>query len=216
MARILGIKCKICRREGRKLFLKGKRCLGSKCPIERKGAVPPGTHGQRYKRKLSEFGLQLREKQKVKRIYGVSERQIKKYFNLAKRKTKKLLGKRKEELGTGEILLKLLESRLDNVIFRAGLVPSRLTARQLVSHKQVLVEGKKVNIPSYQMKTGQVVTLSSRGLAVPIIKETLAKKIVPPKWLAKKATAAKVLRLPERKEIDADIDENLIVEFYSR
>ena len=123
MARITDVKCKLCRREGRKLFLKGKRCYGSKCPIDKKGAVPPGSHGQKRRTRTSEYGLQLREKQKVKRIYGATEKQMKKYFVLAK----KVAGKtrKKSEEGTGDYLLKFLESRLDNVVFRAGFTPSR-------------------------------------------------------------------------------------------
>lgn len=215
MARILDAKCKLCRREGKKLFLKAERCFSGKCPIERKGAVPPGMHGQKRKRKFSEFGLQLREKQKAKRIYGVSEKQMRRYFSLAKRKTKKP-GERETEGGPGEHLLKLLESRLDNLVFRAGFVPSRSVARQLVSHRHVLVDGERVNIPSYQVKINQVVALSTGVLGIPIIKATLEKKIAPPKWLEKKAAVVKFLRLPERRQIDADIDENLIIEFYSR
>ena len=142
MARILGNKCKLCRREGKKLFLKGSRCYSSKCPIEKKGAVIPGSHGQKRSRKLSDYGIQLREKQKVKRIYGITENQMKNYFFEAKKQsTKKKLAIKG---GTGEYLLKLLESRLDNVVFCSGLTPSRSVGRQLISHRHLLVDGKKL------------------------------------------------------------------------
>ncbi len=207
MARILNAKCRLCRREGKKLFLKGKRCYGPKCPLDKKGAVPPGIHGQKKRTRLSEFGMQLREKQKVKRIYGINEKQMKSYFL----KSKKTAGK-----STGEYLLQLLESRLDNVVFRAGFTPSRSVARQMVTHGHFLVDNRKINIPSYQIKKDQVVSVSSKALDIPIIKSTLEAKIMPPKWLEKKGAAVKMVRLPEKKEIEADINEQLIVEFYSR
>jgi len=213
MARILDAKCRLCRREGRKLFLKASRCY-SKCPIDRKGAIPPGQHGQKRRSKLSDFGKQLREKQKVKRIYWLTERQIKGVFIKARKITssKKL----KEKIGAGEYLLKILENRLDNVVFRAGFAPSRLVARQVISHGHVQVDGEKMSISSYQLKKDQVITLSDSGMSIPLLKLTLEKKINPPAWIEKKGGAVKILRLPERKEIEADIDEQLIVEFYSR
>lgn len=214
MARILNIKCKLCRREGKKLFLKGGRCYSGKCPIEKKGAVPPGVHGQKRLRKLSDFGVQLREKQKLKRTYGITEKQLKNYFLEAKRQSTR---KRGENMGgTGEYLLKLLELRLDNIIFRAGLTASRSVARQIINHGHMLVDGKKINIPSYQVKINQVMTFSVKSLNMPIIKANLEKKIVAPKWLEKKGAAIKLVRMPKREEIDPDINESLIIEFYSR
>lgn len=207
MARYTDAKCRLCRREGAKLFLKGERCYSPKCPIERKGAVVPGQHGQKRRSRLSDYGRQLREKQKTKRLYGVLERQFKNYFKKA--------AKAKE--ATGERLLQFLETRLDNVVFRLGLAPSRSVARQLVSHGHVLVDGKKVNIPSYQVKPGQVVTLAPKGLKIDLVKKSLAEKERKiPAWLERKAAVGKVARLPKREEMDIDIDEHLVVEFYSR
>lgn len=214
MARILGFKCKLCRREGKKLFLKENRCYSGKCPIEKKGAVPPGFHSQKRFRKLSDFGVQLREKQKLKRTYGITEKQLKNYFLEAKRQSTRKKGENKG--GTGEYLLKLLELRFDNIIFRAGLTGSRSVARQIINHGHVLVDGKKINIPSCKIKINQVVTLSSKSLNIPVIKENLEKKITAPKWLEKKGAAIKLVRMPEREEIDPDINEQFMVEFYSR
>jgi small subunit ribosomal protein S4 len=207
MARYTEAKCRLCRREGKKLFLKGERCYSPKCPIERKGPVPPGQHGQKRQRRLSDYGKQLREKQKAKRLYGILERQFKNYFQKASQ----------SQEATGEKLLQLLERRLDNVIFQLGLVPSRSVARQLVTHGQVLVDGKKVDIPSYQVKPGETFSLTPKGLAMAIVKESLKEKDRKvPQWLKRKAAVGKMERLPEREEIDNDIDEHLIVEFYSR
>lgn len=207
MARYKGAKCRLCRREGTKLFLKSERCYSLKCPIERKGAVPPGQHGQKRRRRLSDYGHQLREKQKVKRIYGVLERQFKRYFEKA--------AKAREQ--KGKVLLQLLESRVDSVVFQLGFVPSRSIAKQLVSHGFVLIDNKKVNIASQQVKPDQIISLTSRGLNLDYVKKALAekgKKI--PDWLTRKAAVGKMVRLPERQEIEADIDESLIVEYYSR
>jgi small subunit ribosomal protein S4 len=207
MSRYIDAKCKLCRREGIKLYLKGKRCYSPKCPLDRKGAVVPGEHGQKRQSKMSEYGQQLREKQKLKRLYGLTERPFRRYFQMA-RKTKE---------ATGEKLLQLLESRLDNLVYRAGLAPSRSVARQLVTHGNVQVDGKKVDVVSFSVKPGQVISLSPTAQKIPLIAETLAnKEINVPKWLKRKAIAAKLERLPEREEIDADIQEQLIVEFYSR
>lgn len=207
MARYTDSKCRLCRREGIKLFLKGERCYSPKCPVERKGAVIPGQHGQKRRKRVSDYSRQLREKQKTKRLYGVLERQFKNYF-------KKAI---KDRETTGEMLLQLLETRLDNVVFRLGLVPSRSVARQLVSHGHILVDGKKVNIPSYQVGTGQIVTLTTKGLGIDQVKKSLAEKERKvPDWLKRKAAVGKIARLPKREEIDVDIDEHLIVEFYSR
>ncbi len=207
MARYLDSKCRLCRREGTKLFLKGERCLTPKCPLEKKGAVAPGQHGLKMRRRLSEYGVQLREKQKAKRTYGVLERQFRRYF-------KKAFKKRGV---TGEALLQLLELRLDNVVYRLGLVPSRSVARQLVHHGHILVDGKKVDIPSYQVKPGQVINLNPKAMKIEVVKKSLAeKKKEIPSWLQKKAAVGKIIRLPTREEIGADIAEQLIVEYYSR
>ncbi len=207
MARYTDAKCRLCRREGIKLFLKGTRCFSPKCPIERRGGVPPGQHGQRRRRRSSEYGLQLREKQKAKRLYGVLERQFRRYYNEAA-KVKK---------ATGTVLLQLLERRLDNVVYCLGFAQSRGIARQLVNHGHILVDGKKVDIPSYQVKPGQIIGLTPKGLTIGQVKTALAEKDKKmPKWLKRKAAVGKVERLPERKEIETDINEQLIVEFYSR
>jgi len=189
-----------------KLFLKGERCY-TKCPIDKKGAVPPGQHGLKSStRRMSDYGRQLREKQKVKRIYGLSERQMKNYFQKAV----------KIRQATSEALLQLLESRLDNILYRLGFVNSRHLARQLISHKHVLVDGKKVNIPSYQLGKGQTVTLGTKALKLDPIKKALAEKTKVPAWLKKKAAVGQMIRLPQRDEIEGDIDDQLIVEYYSR
>ena len=207
MARYLDSKCRLCRREGTKLFLKGERCFSPKCPLEKKGAVAPGQHGLKMRRRLSEYGVQLREKQKAKRTYGVLERQFRRYF-------KKAFKKRGV---TGEALLQLLELRLDNVVYRLGFVPSRSVARQLVHHGHILVDGKKVDIPSYQVKPGQVINLNPKAMKIEVVKKSLAeKKKEIPSWLQKKAAVGKIIRLPTREEIGADIAEQLIVEYYSR
>jgi len=191
-----------------KLFLKGARCLSPKCPIEKKGAVPPGVRGTRIRRRrLSEYGRQLREKQKAKRLYGVSEKQFRRYYQKAK----------KVRASTGEVLMQTLESRLDNIVFRLGLAPSRSVARQIVSHGQVLVDGKKVNIPSYLVKEGQVISLKPKAIKIPIIAQVLGSdEVVMPGWLEKKAAVGRIKSLPKREEIEADVDEQLIIEFYSR
>ncbi len=207
MAKILDYKCKLCRRESQKLFLKAERCYTAKCPLEKKGAVTPGFHGQRGRFRLSGFGQQLREKQKLKRIYSVNERQLRRYVDLATRKPGK----------AGENLIQILELRLDNVIYRLGLAPSRSVARQLVSHRQVQVDGRKVSIPSYLLKPGQIVSLTAKGLEIDSVKKILANKDYrPPAWLQKKAVIGKIERLPEREGVDTEVDEKTIIEFYSR
>lgn len=207
MGRYLDAKCRLCRREGMKLFLKGDRCLSPKCPLEKKGAVPPGVHGMKRRRKLSEYGLQLREKQKAKRLYGLREKQFKKYFDRA----------RKEKQATGEVLFQLLESRLDNVVYRLGLAPSRAMARQIISHGHIQVNGQKVDIPSYEVKLGETVQLTPQGAKINVVKDYLTRKeMMIPAWLEKKATVGQMKRLPKRDEIEANINEQAIVEFYSR
>lgn len=207
MARYKDAKCRLCRREGVKLFLKGSRCFSPKCPVERRGGVPPGQHGQRFRRRTSEFGLQLREKQKAKRLYGVLERQFRRYFQEA--------AKVKE--ATGTILLQLLERRLDNIVYLLGFAQSRSMARQLVNHGHILVDNKKVDIPSYRVKPGQTISIKSQSLNISPVKTALAEKDKTiPKWLKRKAAVGKVERLPEREEIETEINEQLIVEYYSR
>jgi len=207
MGRYLEAKCRLCRAVGKKLFLKGERCYSPKCPLEKKGAVPPGQHGQKGKRGLSKYGEQLKEKQKARRIYGVLEHQFRRIFAKAF----------KIREATGKALLQLLERRLDNVVYRLGFVPSRSVARQLVRCGYVLVDKKKVDIPSYEVKPGQVISLSPKALKMEIVKKSLSEKERKiPSWLQRRAAVGKIIRLPEREEIDVDINEDLIVEFYSR
>lgn len=207
MAREVGPKCRLCRREGVKLFLKGARCYSPKCPIDRKGAVAPGQHGAKSGMRMSDYGRQLREKQKAKRLYGVLEKPFKNYFQKAIKSTG----------NTGLFLLQSLESRLDNVVYRLGLVPSRSISKQLVSHGHVMVNNRRMDIPSYQVKPNDIISLSAKVLKTELIKNHLKEvKSSPPAWLSRKAAVGKMERLPERKEIESEIDEGLIVEFYSR
>ncbi|ADR19389.1 MULTISPECIES: 30S ribosomal protein S4 [Calditerrivibrio] len=208
MARYTGPSCKLCRREGMKLYLKGERCYKDKCGIEKKG-YPPGQHGQ-LKKKLSDYGVQLREKQKVKRIYGILESQFRLYFERATN----MKGI------TGENLLQLLERRLDNAVYRAGFASSRTQARQLVRHNHFTVNGKKVNIPSYLLKVGDVIELREKSRDNKLIVESLetSEGRGTAEWLSidKAAFKAVVNRLPERSDIGYDIQEHLIVELYSK
>ena len=208
MARYREAVCRICRREGDKLFLKGDRCYTDKCAIARR-SYAPGQHGQGRK-KMSEYGTQLREKQKAKRYYGLLENQFYHYFELAS----KMSGK------TGENLLKVLESRLDNVVYRAGFAMSRPEARQLVSHGHFTVNGKAVNIPSYQVKAGDVVAIVEKSMSSDKIKGVLEANASRPalNWLSvdKNKAQATVVNLPERSEIDLQVEEQLIVELYSK
>lgn len=207
MSRYIGPKCRLCRREGVKLFFKADRCNSPKCPIEKKGAVPPGQHGLRRSRGLSEYGKQLREKQKVKRSYGLTERQMKNYF----------LKARKDRANTGKALLRLLELRLDSAVFRLGLTPSRVTARQIIGHGQVMVNGKKVTIPSFLVKKEDVITLSGKSNKIPVVKAMLGQKDFNlPTWLQRKGNAGKILDLPKDEELPSEINESLIIEYYSR
>ena len=208
MARYTGPACKLCRREGKKLYLKGDRCLSGKCALDRR-ATAPGQHGA-AKKKMREYGLQLREKQTTKRYYGVLEKQFKNYYDEAARK----------EGMTGENLLLLLERRLDNVVYRLGFAESRRDARQLVLHAHFTVNGKKVNIPSLIVKAGDVIAVkeSSRdSVKIKALAEAAASHTAP-KWLEVKAEAmtAKVVSLPAREDVDFDFNEQLIVELYSK
>ena len=208
MARYTEASCRLCRREDMKLYLKGDKCYSNKCPMEKR-AFAPGQHGQR-RTKLSEYGIQLREKQKAKRIYGIMEKQFRNYFEMAAKK----------QGITGENLLQLLELRLDNVVYRLGLAASRKEARQLVLHGHYLVNGKKVNIPSYQMSEGdmiQVVEKSRKSDKFKAIVESTSSKATP-KWLEAdfEKLEGKVVALPARDDIDLNIEDHLIVELYSR
>ncbi|HOJ09483.1 MAG TPA: 30S ribosomal protein S4 [Clostridiales bacterium] len=208
MARYTGPSCKLCRREGEKLFLKGERCYTDKCSVGRRGYAP-GQHGQQ-RRKLSEYGMQLREKQKARRFYGVLEKQFRKYFDMATN----MKGV------TGENLLKLLESRMDNVVYRLGFANSRPEARQLVKHNHFTVNGKKVNIPSYLLNPGDVVAVAEKSKNSEKIKsivENTSGKIIPG-WLELDLDnlSGKVVTLPSREEIDLPVKEYLIVELYSK
>jgi len=208
MARYTDAACRICRREGDKLFLKGDRCYSDKCAIARR-TYAPGQHGQGRK-KLSEYGQQMREKQKTKRYYGLLEKQFYHYFELAE----KMPGM------AGENLLKLLESRLDNVVYRAGFAMSRPEARQLVSHAHFTVNGKKVNIPSYLCKAGDVIAIKADSMSSEKFKLTLEANASRPalNWLSVDRTKgqANVVSLPDRSEIDLVVEENRIVELYSK
>ncbi len=206
MARYTDAKCKICRREGTKLFLKGERCLSPRCPIERKGAVPPGHHGAKRRRTLSEFGIQLREKQKLKRLYSVLEKQFVKYYKKAVKKKR----------GKGKELLKLLEMRLDNIVYRLGFTLSRTHARQLVNHGHIIVNNRKVNIPSYQTKKDDIITLTSKALSFNLVKKALKEEVKTPSWLQKKGPVGKVLTEPGKQDFPPDINEQLVIEYYSR
>lgn len=210
MARYNDPVCKLCRREGMKLFLKGDRCYSPKCAIEERN-MPPGMHGpKRARRKVSDFGRQLREKQKVRRIYGVYERQFRRYFRQAV-KTKGL---------TGATLLQLLEQRLDNVVFRLGFAPSRSHARQLVTHGHFTVNGQKVDIASYSVQPGDIVAVSAQSRSLTYFKDLAGQSTrqSPPKWLLAdlSALSGRVMGVPAREDIDIPINEQLIVEFYSR
>ena len=208
MARYTGPACKLCRREGKKLYLKGERCTSGKCALDRRSTAP-GQHGA-AKKKMGEYGLQLREKQTTKRYYGVLERQFKNYYEEAARK----------EGMTGENLLVLLERRLDNVVYRMGLAESHKEARQLVLHCHFTLNGKKVNIPSILVKPGDVIAVKETSRTSEKIKalaEALESKVAP-KWIEvdKANLSAKVVSMPAREDIDFDFNEQLIVELYSK
>jgi len=211
MARYTGPVCKLCRRAGEKLFLKGERCLTSKCPLEKR-SYPPGMHGQggRFRRRKTEYGIQLGEKQKARRIYGVLERQFRRYFREAERR-KGL---------TGANLLTILESRLGNVVYRLGFASSRPQARQLVQHGHFDVNGRRVDIPSYSVKPGDVISIRARSRKLAYFKQ-LAKELegaTMPHWMSLDASKleGRILNLPSREDIEVPLNERLIVEYYSR
>ena len=209
MGRYIGAVCRLCRRQGEKLFLKGTKCQTEKCAAAKR-AYPPGQHGQGRRQKLSNYGVQLKEKQKVKRIYGVLERQFRKYFKIAS-KTKGV---------TGKVLLQLLERRLDNVVFRMGLGILRSQARQIVRHNFILVNSHRVNIPSYLVDKDDLIEIKAKDKAKVKIKDNLelVKDRTVPSWLEFSAAdmKGKVLRLPEKTDIQQPIQEQLIVELYSK
>ena len=210
MARYTGPVCKLCRREGEKLFLKGERCFSRKCSFEKR-SYPPGWYGRRaqFRRKVSEFALQLRAKQRARRIYGVLERQFRRYFRMAERQPGM----------TGPNLLTILESRLDNVVYRLGFADSRNQARQLVLHGHFELNGKKVNVPSMLVKAGDVISVreTSRGLAYFRGLTEKLEQASAPEWLSlnPQSQSGQVLSLPTREQIDVPLTEQLIVEYYS-
>ena len=207
MAKYTGPKCKLCRREGAKLYLKGERCYTDKCAFERR-PYAPGEQGE-SRRKQSEYGQQLREKQKVRRIYGIMENQFRNYFSRAAR----------QRGVTGDNFLKLLETRLDNTVFRMGFATSRAQARQFVLHGHIIVDGRKVNVPSYQVSEGDTISVKDASRKKNFIKDVLEinAEQTPPEWLSVNMEKAEgtVVSLPERDDIDQPINEQLIVEYYS-
>ncbi len=206
MARYTGPKNRLSRREGIDL---GVKTPGSKAhaSLLRRQNVPPGQHGNRGRRKSSDFGLQLREKQKARRLYGVLERQFRKYYEYA----------RKIRGNTGEVLFQQLERRLDNIVYRLGFAPTRAGARQLVSHGHLLINDKKVNIPSYQVRVEEMISLKPKAYTIPIVKKALEEKNpLVPAWLERQGPVGKLIKYPERNEMGGDINEQLIVEYYSR
>lgn len=208
MARYVDADCRLCRREGCKLFLKGDRCLSKKCAFERRPTVP-GIHGnEKSMKRPSEYSVQLREKQKVKRLYGVLEKQFRSYYDEAAR----------SKNVTGEEMLSLLERRLDNTVFRLGLGASRDQARQFVNHGLITVNGKEVNIPSYRVKPGDVVAVKENKKDYEMFKALKDMKVIVPKWLELDIAnlTGKVVAKPQREDIDMNIRETLIVELYSK
>ncbi|TES91886.1 MAG: 30S ribosomal protein S4 [Candidatus Cloacimonadota bacterium] len=211
MARYLGPVCKLCRREKQKLLLKGSRCLSEKCALapERKFS-PPGGYSRRFARKESAYGVHLREKQKAKRFYGILEKQFKRYFQIAEKK----------KGVTGELLLSLLERRLDNVVYSLCFANSRAQARHFVRYSHIEVNGKKVNIPSYLVKKGDVISVKEKSRKIKFVKETLEERATGeiPRWLSLDAKKFKgeVIDFPAREDIQIPIQEQLIVEFYSK
>lgn len=209
MARYTDPNCRLCRRERQKLFLKGTKCFTEKCPVERRG-FPPGQHGQSRRTKISEYGVQLREKQKVRRTYGLMERQFRNYFERARKQTGR----------TGEALVKLLERRFDNVIYRMGLAPSRKAARQMITHGHFMVNNRSVDIPSYLLKAGDVVQVRERSKKLDVIHSSMKRMkdttMLPWLSLDKASMSGTFLTVPERADVPLNADEQLIVELYSK
>lgn len=209
MARYTGPSCRLCRREGTKLFLKGTRCASDKCAFDRKKSVP-GDHKQNFRRKVSDFGIHLREKQKARRIYGVLERQFRKYFAMAAKKSGV----------TGENLLQILERRLDNVVYRMGFAPSRNAARQLINHGHIIVNERKVDIASFLVAPEQEILIAEKGRGLGLVQDAMeaATDVTKYEWIEvnKENFKGKFLSIPTREQIPVDIDERLIVEYYSK
>jgi small subunit ribosomal protein S4 len=209
MARYIDSSCRLCRRERQRLFLKGTKCFTEKCPLEKR-AYPPGQHGQSRRQKISEYGVQLREKQKVRRMYGLMETQFHNYFLKALKQTGR----------TSEMLIKLLERRLDNVIYRLGFAPSRKTARQLISHRHFFVNNKIVNIPSFLANPGDVIQVREHSKKLEVIHSSMKRvrdnAMYPWLSLDKAAMRGTFLNIPERAEIPLNANEQLIVELYSK
>jgi len=209
MARYTGPVCKLCRREEKKLFLKGSKCFSPKCPLEKRQSVP-GQHGRTRRSKLSEYGVQLREKQKIRRIYGLLERQFRNYYEKALR----IKGV------TGENLLRLLERRMDNVVYRLGFAPSRSAARQLVRHRHFIVNNRPVDIPSFSLRPGDVIKVREKSRKMELIHASMRKmkegRLLPWLELDKANLAGTVLEIPGRADIPIEANENLVVELYSK
>jgi small subunit ribosomal protein S4 len=209
MARYVDANCKLCRRERQKLFLKGTKCLSVKCPVEKRN-FPPGQHGQSRRTKISEYGVQLREKQKVRKIYGLNERQFRLYFEKASR----------QKGITGQNLVKMLERRLDNTVYRLGLAPSRKAARQLILHKHFTVNGRAVNIPSFLMSPGDIIQVVQASRTMEMIHDSMKRirgeQMLPWLSLDKANLSGTFLNVPERADIPLQANEQLIVELYSK
>ncbi len=209
MGRYVGPVCKLCRREGEKLFLKGSKCTTSKCPFDKRGYVP-GQHGQNRRSRLSDYGVQLREKQKIKRIYGLFEKQFRNYYKKADRMTGI----------TGSNLILLLESRLDNIVYRLGFAPSRKAARQFISHRHFRVNGRIVNIPSYITSEGDLIEVHGKAKKMEAIHASMrrikAENATPWLELDKAKMLGKVVEVPEREQIPLNVKEHLVVELYSK
>ena len=209
MGRYIGPVCKLCRREKEKLFLKGSKCMTNKCPVERRGYVP-GQHGQNRRSRLSDYGVQLREKQKIKRIYGLFEKQFRNYYKKADR----MAGM------TGNNLILLLERRLDNIVYRLGFAPSRKAARQLITHRHFNVNGRIVNIPSYITDEGDLIEVRDKAKKMEVIHASMrrikAENATPWLELDKANMLGKVIEIPEREQIPLEVKEHLVVELYSK
>ncbi|MBL0177367.1 MAG: 30S ribosomal protein S4 [Ignavibacteria bacterium] len=209
MARYVDANCKLCRRERQKLFLKGTKCLSAKCPVEKRN-FPPGQHGQSRRTKISEYGVQLREKQKVRKIYGLNERQFRNYFEKAVR----------QKGITGQNLVKMLERRLDNTVYRLGLAPSRKAARQLILHKHFTVNGRSVNIPSFLMTPGDIIQVVQGSRTLELIHDSMKRirgeQMLPWLSLDKANLSGTFLNVPERADVPLQANEQLIVELYSK
>ena len=209
MGRYIDASCRLCRRERQKLFLKGTKCYTEKCPVDRRG-YPPGQHGQSRRQKISGYGVQLREKQKVRRIYGLMENQFRNYFEKALRQTGR----------TGETLVKLLERRLDNVVYRLGFAASRKAGRQLIVHGHFLVNDKQVNVPSFMVRPGDIIQIREKSRKLDVIHSSMKrmKEGMMPVWLSldKAALKGTFLNVPERADIPLNANEQLIVELYSK